>query len=227
MKKKILIFLLLVCQMHTNPFDNINPNELNVSEITAEDIQNFFNSNTMPIPQKDIIEALLYERGDDKKGIAQDLTRSLNAFYRSFQSNFNPIASMKLGLYAWSVFKDKKDEKNYREISTFFKSINKTPDYFFLNGFEKNIQKDNSKVVLDNGFLGGVFLVMTSKFDRAIDIFQKKDLADEPRVQLWTAFAFLGLNNKELANLFLDKACKNPQASQNIKNFCADKFKRY
>lgn len=177
-----------------------------------------------------LLEAFYRENGDSKNNLQPDYLEALKIYLEVFKENKNPIASLKLGLYAWAFYKDKKpksseDAKLSASLKAFFKSIGKTPDYFFLQGFYHNDKTSphlpTKNLILHNGLLAGIFLVMAQRFDEAIKIFQEPELADLAQAQLWSAFAFLGNNEVQIANLFLDKACKNKNITKGVMAYCA------
>ena len=238
MKKLVLILLTSIFLMaESTSFFEKNANTFS-EEMTQEDINRAFDELGKIDPSiENLQKALYFEYGDKEKGIDPDILKAVKFYFDSFEAKNDPISGMKLGLYSWAVFYDQKglDGKALvlrDNLRDFFKEKNKTPDeYFskcffgnfnFINSSDSSDDKPITRFVKKCGILAGIFLTKMGDYDQAIKILTNIKLQDDPSSQIWTAFAYKAQGILDLANLFLDNACKNKKANKNIKAFCSN-----
>lgn len=168
-----------------------------------------------------LLEAMFYEVGSPKEGIKPDLKRSLE-LYRKLYIIKNPIAAYKLGMVAWEL---KQNPKAYGADGGELKEILKRtdgldPGLYFKMGSTMNFSYRYSAVVLLLKQLYGIYEFFDDKYPQAIEILSSPDISEKSTSQLYVAFSYLKLNEIDMANLYLNKACNNPDKSNEASNFC-------
>lgn len=167
-----------------------------------------------------LIEANLYEFGSADGKIAPDLEKSLKIYSKLYKQG-NPYAAYKIGMLAWEIQKDPKSiDKALIDI------VKKTDGLNPLVYFQKGVKMDSSyryKEIISNlrKILGIYVFTQLKDYKKTIEIMNNPDIESSATAQIYSSFAYYELENKQMADFFLNKACNNPNRSDEISMFCS------
>lgn len=166
-----------------------------------------------------LLEATLYEFGSQEQGIEPDPLRSIKLYGMLFNSK-NPIAAYKLGMLAWR-YQTNPTSLSEEMVAALEKIYGLEPAEYFASGSAWGEEIRYKEIADINTIMYGITLFAQDRFEESIKALNsKKDIANRSLSQLYTAFNYLKLKNEKLANIYLNKACHNPQIEDNVMEFC-------
>lgn len=167
-----------------------------------------------------LIEANLYEFGSIDGKIAPDPQRALKVYVELYNQG-NPYAAYKLGMLAWSI---KKDPKAFNEslVDILKSARGLDPLVYFQEGVKMDSNYRYKDIISGVRKILGIYVFVELKdYKKTIEIMNSPDIESSSIAQLYSAFAYYELKNKEMANLFLNKACHNKNISDEVSVFCS------
>lgn len=167
-----------------------------------------------------LIEANLYEFGSIDGKIVPDPKRALKIYVELYNQG-NPYAAYKLGMLSWSFKKDPKNvDKSLVDILKNAGGLN--PLIYFQKGVKMDSNYRYKDIVSGIRKILGIYIFVELRdYKKTIEIMNSPDIESSSIAQLYSAFAYYELKNKEMANFFLNKACGNPNKSDEVNMFCS------
>ncbi|WP_143428931.1 hypothetical protein [Helicobacter sp. 12S02634-8] len=167
-----------------------------------------------------LLEATLYEQGSAEQGIEPNLNRAFEVYAKLYKQG-NPVAAYKLGMLAWGIEQDSKSYDNKLK-GILKKTDGLSPIAYFEKGAHMNSSYRYQTITPLLREVWGIYTFAKEDYAKTIEILSDPSVSDFSVAQLYMAFAYLELKQTELANLFLNRACNNPNKKEQVAAFCAD-----
>lgn len=195
---------------------NLEPNNNSIKDLQEgfEYLRNHIGGDSL------LIEANLYEFGSIDGNIAPDPQRALKIYIKLYGQG-NPYAAYKLGMLAWLIKKDPKAvDKSLVDILKSARGLD--PLVYFQEAVKMDSNYRYKDIVSGVRKILGIYVFIELKdYKKTIEIMNNPDIESSSIAQLYSAFAYYELKNKEMANLFLNKACHNKDKGDEVNMFCS------
>lgn len=167
-----------------------------------------------------ILEAQAYEFGVEEKGIKQDIPKAVSIYSIMYKEK-SPVAAYKLGLLAWQIQKEPKafDKKMIKMLE---EAGGLDPSAYFTTGMKSNGEIRYKDIARLNGILLGVYFFLNDDYKGSIEAFNtRRDIFEDSISQMYLAFNYLALDNINMANYHINRACFHDNPSKSVVEFCS------
>lgn len=209
MKKRVTsIFVFFVFFVFCNAQETLFQQLDSLSAVLGKDNVNLF-------------KAMAYENGD---GAEKDPLKALEFYNKAFLEG-NPISAYKIGMMLWKI------EGTNPQVLESLKPLlggNVSPAYYFSAGSNMTQYTRNRDIANLLGVIDGVYLFLHGETEKSIEALTKREEIQKNAIaQIYLSFAYFKIKKIQLAELFLNRACNNPQKPEDVKALCnSDKVKR-
>lgn len=167
-----------------------------------------------------LVEAGVYENGAPEKGIEQDLLKAVSIYGEMYRANNNPIAAYKLAMATWQLQKEP-NAFNKKVVDLIAKIDGLDPRVYLTNGLNADKELRYQEIAMLNGVLLGIYLFYNEQYQESLKVLNSRtNIANYSISQMYLAFNYLKLDNMNMANFYLNRACHNENPQASVVNFC-------